>query len=281
MPAELLPTFTIHTWKILCLCEERVKDICVLSLLKTLTWPKTVPPSRLNYFSNTTKLQVSISIYECLGWETQTFGPSQGRKVDSIKHSGVEIFQIPLKTPFKADSLKNALSCLIILWHSMVTSQISNLLIECWGFYSEINSCSPVGKRERSTCLWSQTAIPRALRMKSKDKGFRCHFKQGKLIAPVEMKTLCSKGNRCKTLFSISSHLWRPRVWQQTEALRTYPQRQMPDSPLMRNAWPHGLRLEAGDGQREWGKLHGIFMFGNECLHTCSVCTPRWVYWTL
>lgn len=215
------PRFQSIHERFLCLCEERVKDICVLSLLKTLTWPKTVPPSRLSHFSNTTKLQVSISIYECLGWETQTFVPSQGRKVDIIKHSGVEIFQIPLKTPFKADSLKNALSCLIILWYSMVTSQISNSLIEFWGFYSEINSCGPVGKRERSTCLWSQTAIPRALRMKSKDKGFRCHFNQGKLIAPVEMKTLCSKGNRCKTLLSISSHLWRPRVWQQIGALRT------------------------------------------------------------
>lgn len=174
----------------------------------------------------------------------------------------MEIFQIPLKTPFKVGSLKIALSCLIILCYSMVTSQISNSLIEFWGFYSEINSCGPVGKHERSTCLWSHTAVPRALGMKSKDKGFRCHFKQGKLIAPVEMKTLCLKGDRCKMpFFFISSHLWRPRVWQQIGALRTYPQRQMPDSSLMRNAWLHGLRLEAGDGQREWGKLHGKFMF--------------------
>lgn len=114
---------------------------------------------------------------------------------------GVELFQMPLKTLFKNGFLKIELSSLIILWYSMATRQISNSLIELWEFYSKINSCGPVGKHERSTCLWSQTAIPRVLRMKSKDKGFLCHFKQGKLIAPVEMKTLHSKRSQCKMLF--------------------------------------------------------------------------------
>jgi hypothetical protein len=41
--------------------------------------------------------------------------------------------------------------------------------------------------------------------MKSKDKGFLCHFKQGKLIAPVEMKTLHSKRSQCKMLFFFPS----------------------------------------------------------------------------
>lgn len=83
----------------------------------------------------------------------------------------------------------------ILSQHSAKTNHITNSFIEYWEFCSEINSSDSAGKQEGPTCLCPHTASAKLLEWKAKDKAFLCPFKQGKLIAPAEMKTLHWKRN--------------------------------------------------------------------------------------
>lgn len=147
--------------------------------------------------------------------------------------SGVEIFKTSLNTLKTSTYFKFVFS----LWISPSTQWKLTRLLNPYTILRILfrNQLIWLSRETwKPTCFCPYIASTKLLEWKAKDKAFFCLFRQEKLIAPTEMKTLYWNRNQCKMLFSPVPTCGEWRFGSKLELTLNKSQRQIPGPFLIR-----------------------------------------------